>query len=275
MVLLIMQNHFLLLDKGVVKIKRRLIYVMLMFAMINPYYTSSFASNFNDIDISNKRVLFISSYSPSFETFFKQVEGLKSVLDKNRVTLDIEFMDSKRFHSDENYENFYESLKYKMGNIEKYDVIIVGDDNALTFITVNRDIFEDIPVVYLGINDIEKAKTLSENSNITGIYEAVSISGTIELAHNLKPDAQRVVALVDNTVTGQAVKKQYDLVASESDGLAFDSIDLSKTSFMEFQLSLEELSEEDIVLLIAVRQDITGEVISFREGIDLIFQSTD
>ncbi len=43
------------------------------------------------------RVLFISSYSPSFQTFFQQVDGIRSELDDMEITLDIEFMDSKRF----------------------------------------------------------------------------------------------------------------------------------------------------------------------------------
>ena len=56
-----------------------------------------------------KKVLFISSYHPSFPTFFKQIDGVKSIL-KN-VQIDVEFMDSKRFDYDEADEMFSKKLK--------------------------------------------------------------------------------------------------------------------------------------------------------------------
>jgi hypothetical protein len=57
----------------------------------------------NDVTADNgdTRVLMISSYSPSFMTFFHQIDGVKSVLEELDVTLDIEFMDSKRFYTEE------------------------------------------------------------------------------------------------------------------------------------------------------------------------------
>ncbi len=247
---------------------------MLMLALIVLYNVTSSSTYNENGDLTDKRVLFLSSYSPSFETFFKQVEGLKSVLDKNRVTLDIEFMDSKRFYTDENYQNFYKSLKYKVDNSEKYDVVIVGDDNALSFVTEHEELFIDIPIVFLGINDIENAKSHSENSTITGIYESVSLSGTVELAQKLKPDAERVIALVDSTITGQAVKKEYDLLDDNSDDLVFESFDLSEMTYEELQSLLSYTTEKDILLLIAVRRDMTGEVVSFRDGLDIIFAAT-
>jgi len=245
-----------------------------MLALIVLYNVTSSSTYNENGDLTDKRVLFLSSYSPSFETFFKQVEGLKSVLDKNRVTLDIEFMDSKRFYTDENYQNFYKSLKYKVDNSEKYDVVIVGDDNALSFVTEHEELFIDIPIVFLGINDIENAKSHSENSTITGIYESVSLSGTVELAQKLKPDAERVIALVDSTITGQAVKKEYDLLDDNSDDLVFESFDLSEMTYEELQSLLSYTTEKDILLLIAVRRDMTGEVVSFRDGLDIIFAAT-
>jgi len=247
---------------------------MLMLALIVLYNVTSSSTYNENGDLTDKRVLFLSSYSPSFETFFKQVEGLKSVLDKNRVTLDIEFMDSKRFYTDESYQNFYKSLKYKVDNSEKYDVVIVGDDNALSFVTEHEELFIDIPIVFLGINDIENAKSHSENSTITGIYESVSLSGTVELAQKLKPDAERVIALVDSTITGQAVKKEYDLLDDNSDDLVFESFDLSEMTYEELQSLLSYTTEKDILLLIAVRRDMTGEVVSFRGGLDIIFAAT-
>jgi hypothetical protein len=176
----------------VIKIKKIVMSFILMLAIVFPHNILSFSTGLDEVDLTGKRVLFLSSYSPSFETFFKQVEGLKSIIDENKVTLDIEFMDSKRFYTEENLTNFYVALKYKIENMDPYDVIIVGDDNALDFAVENRELFPEVPIVFLGINDIDKAKILSLDSNIVGIYESVSLAGCIWLIRNTVNGNQKI-----------------------------------------------------------------------------------
>ncbi len=224
-------------------------------------------------NLTGKRILFISSYSPSFNTFFNQVDGMRSVFDETHVVFDIEFMDTKRFYSEENMHNFLISLEYKLENSEKYDLIIIGDDNALDFVSTNEYLFPDQPIVFLGINDMEKAKSLGADSRYTGICETVSLEGTIELAHILMPEAKKVVALVDNTVTGQAVKKMFleeDVFDNE---LSLDTIDLSEMTFEAYQKELHKIKPTDIVLMIAASRDITGKTITFEEGVDITIRN--
>jgi hypothetical protein len=81
-----------------------------------------------------KKVLFLSSYHPGFPTFFQQVEGIKSAFEGKSILLDIEFMDSKRFPDTENLDSFYRALSTKLSRLEPYDIIVTGDDNALSFV---------------------------------------------------------------------------------------------------------------------------------------------
>ncbi|MBM7562750.1 type 1 periplasmic-binding domain-containing protein [Fusibacter tunisiensis] len=166
--------------------------------------------------LASKNVLFISAYSPSFETFFNQVDGIKSVFDEKNITLDIEFMDSKRFYTPENMKHFKDSISYKLKNSAPYDLIIVGDDNALNFVVDNKNLFDGLPIIFLGINDVDFAKEVSADRNITGIYESVSLKGTIDLARTLTPNANRVVALFDTTPTSNAIRTQYSVTPSRS-----------------------------------------------------------
>ena|GEM_PF-575782 len=258
-----------------IKIKKNILYIILIFTVILSCSILSYADEPDSIDLSDKRVLFISSYSPSFETFFYQVEGLKSILDVNNVTLDIEFMDTKRFYTEENYSNFYNSLKYKLDNSDAYDVIIVGDDNALIFVEEFEELFTGLPVIFLGINDIEMARSMSMKSNMTGVLEMVSIEGTLELAKLLQPDAKRVVALTDATNTGQAVLEAYESYDSMDANLSFETLDLSTMTFNDFSLELGKLGSDDIVLLLAVHRDMTGETLSFDEGVEILLDSLD
>ncbi|NTV79052.1 MAG: hypothetical protein HGA25_07950 [Clostridiales bacterium] len=84
-------------------------------------------------EATERRILFISSYSESFITVPAQIKGLESVFVEKNVKLEIEYMDTKRFTAPENIQNFYESIKYKINNGPQYDAIIVADDAALQF----------------------------------------------------------------------------------------------------------------------------------------------
>ena len=73
----------------------------------------------------NGRVLFISSYSYVWESVPKQIEGIKLALSSS-TTLDVEFMDTKRFNDEESLQRFYQELQYKINRSDPYDVVIVG-----------------------------------------------------------------------------------------------------------------------------------------------------
>ena len=111
---------------------------------------------------NERRVLFISSYDDLYDIVPEEIEGILNIFEKEEISLDTEYMDTKRFDSQENIEFFYESLKYKLDNSEKYDGIIVGDDQALKFVVdYQEELFNDIPIVFLGINDLENAMAAS------------------------------------------------------------------------------------------------------------------
>ena len=100
-----------------------------VFTVFNCFPSKSFAS----IEHKN-RVLFLSSYNSSFPIFYQQIDGIKSILTAQDFIIDLEFIDSKRFFQEKNINNFYDLLKYKIeNNPQKYDAIIVGDDNAYDF----------------------------------------------------------------------------------------------------------------------------------------------
>ncbi|WKY45792.1 hypothetical protein Q5O14_06750 [Eubacteriaceae bacterium ES2] len=106
-------------------------------------------------DIANPRVLFLSSYSESFESDPQKIEGARSVFQGN-YDMDVEYMDSKRFETPENRELFYQLLKYKLANVARYDAIIVADDYALQFvIDYQQELFKDIPI-FLLVSTINK-----------------------------------------------------------------------------------------------------------------------
>mgnify|MGYP001566491721 CR=1 FL=1 len=155
-----------------------------------------------------KRVLFISSYHPSFPTFFQQIDGVKSIL--KDVQIDVEFMDSKRFDYDEAAEIFLKKLKWKLKSFPKYDAVITSDDNALIFLLKYKELFfPNIPAVFLGVNNIHRAIKQDKNPSITGVVEAVSMVDTIKLIEKLHPNTDKIIAISDGTSSGNADLNNY------------------------------------------------------------------
>ena len=122
------------------------------------------------------RVLFISSYHQGFPTYSEQIDGLQSVFNGKNIILDIECMDTKRFPGEENVKQFLGILSYKLNHIKPYDLVILADDNALLLgLDQQSKLFKGIPLVFMGVNDVELALRQNNNPQATGVIEAVSL----------------------------------------------------------------------------------------------------
>lgn len=253
---------------------RKIALVILITCMVMMFNVQLFATTVQRDDA--KRVLLISSYSPSFESFFQQIEGIKSQFDEDNIVLDVEFMDSKRLYTKENMDNFHRTLRYKLSKFEKYDAVLVADDNALEYVlTHQEDEFNEIPIVFFGINDFKKAIETSKNPFITGIIEEPSLAETIEVANKINKKAKRVLAITDNTNSGQATLKTFYHIKNKFPKLEFGTLDLSKMNYEEFGKKLRKTDEEDILILLSVYRDKDNFNTTLTEGIEFISRNCD
>ncbi len=218
-----------------------------------------------------KKVLYISSYHPGFPTFFQQVDGIKTIFKKNDVLLDIEFMDTKRFPKKLNWDLFQKSLTYKLEQTDSYDAIMVADDNALIFaIEQQTKLFNEKPIIFLGVNNIDRALEQNKNFKITGVVESVSMEETIELMIDLRPKATNIIALVDNTPSGQSDLELFYQVAKKFSFYKFSDISLAKMPWPEFISALGDIKEDSSVLLLSAYQDINKKTLLFDESLKKI-----
>ena len=248
-------------------------YLILFITMLSLFTLNVNAANVCPSNVSSnaKHVLFISSYSPSFQSFFPQVEGIKSQFNGQDIILDIEFMDTKRFYTDENINNFYNRLKYKIENLPTYDGIIVADDDALNFAAkYQNELFKNIPIVFLGANNIAAAIENSKNPYITGVVEVPSYLDTIKMALNLNKKAKGVVAIVDGTTTGQAELQVLDNDMSQLKNIDLTVLNLADLSFKEMLQSVCKIKDDKIILLLSTYKDRTGQVFTIDESVDAI-----
>lgn len=217
----------------------------------------------------DKRILFISSYSYAWESVQNQIHGIEQGMGDN-VILDYEFMDTRRVYNDTSVKLFYEELKYRFECGEPYDIIILGDDAALLFAMKYRDeLFADVPLLFLGVNDEQLALESAEDPLITGVVEKASMEKNIALAIKLDPDLKRVYAILDNSPTGQAERKNYYECADKFTQLEFKEINASELSTTELKTVISKVEEGSILLYIACTRGSDGNEYSEREAIKL------
>jgi diguanylate cyclase (GGDEF)-like protein len=236
-----------------------------------------FSLNISDAlaDDQVRNVLFISSYNENFETVPYQIDGIKSVLLKKNFHLDVEYMDSKRFSDEKSREVFYDLLKYKMSNLAPYDAIIVGDDSALQFaMDFQDDLFKETPIVFLGINNFQRAGLADENKYMTGIIEETSLKENVEIAQKFNSKATRVVAIVDNTLTGKGDMEQFYSIEDEFNELSFEHINSSEYTFEELGNVLENVENDTILLYLSMFEDKAGRNITIDEAVEVLREHT-
>ena len=217
-----------------------------------------------------KRVLFISSYSYAWEQVQLQIEGIRAGLDAD-VILDYEFMDTKRVDTEESIQMFYEGIAYRLSMVEPYDAVILGDDAALRFaMEYQEELFAGIPLIFEGVNDEDLAAEAVKDPMITGVLECLSVEKNVEFGLMLNPDAKRVVAILDDTLTGQAERKRYYNCAEKFPQLEFDEINVSESRNFTLRYNLGNLQKDTILIYIVMTEDVDGRTYTNNQAVSLI-----
>jgi ABC-type uncharacterized transport system substrate-binding protein len=247
------------------KIMKRRTTILLFFILLLPFGISA---------QENKHVLLINSYNSRFPTYSQQINGIKSVLDTTDVNIDIEFMDSKRFTDPQTYDLFYKSLKNKLENSTKYNAILTADDNAFKFALQYEDeLFKNIPIVFFGVNNIEKARHQNDKSNVAGVVESVSMKETLELMIKLFPETGSVYCISDSTSSGQADLERCRQISTQMPTTDFKEIDLSQLTFSEYKAKLKTIPANAPVLLLSAYRDKLYNSIDFDHVINLLHEN--
>ncbi len=222
------------------------------------------------------RILFVSSYHPAFPTFFSQIEGIRSGLeeaglDDGDFVLDVEFMDTKRFDPSSAVERFNDTLSAKLEHLPPYDVVIAADDNATRHLAENRErLFGEIPLVFLGVNDRALGRALAEVPAITGVLEAVSIGGTLDLMGHLDPDRTTLTVICDTTPSCRGDMNLFHEEVAERPWIDYRVLSLMDLTYGELLTELERAPQDENILLVSALRDHTGTALEFDDSLDAI-----
>ena len=211
-------------------------------------------------DKKQASVLFISSYSQSHFSVPMQWDGISKAFEGTEVQLDTEYMDMKNNADDESQAMFEQLLRHKLES-HAYDVLIVGDDAALNFAEVHRnDLFAGMPVVFLGINDIDHARRVHDEGWATGIPEQSNMADVFRTAAGIFSKCGTFVCIVDDTETGKADVTSLEQVMPQLPDHKFEIVNLSQLSEEEFLKKMGELGDNTIVFELDAFRDRDGKV---------------
>lgn len=216
------------------------------------------------------RVLFISSYSYAADPVQIQIDGIRDGLGDN-VQLDYEFMDAKRAYDDESIRLFYETLKYRLESVDPYDAVILGDDEALRFaMDYQEELFDGIPMVFESVNDETLATEAVSNPYITGVLEKLSVEKNIQLGLDLIPKANKVVIIVDDSITGEAVRHRFYGCADQFPQLEFEEINTTQYTTTNLRQVIRAVDKNAILIYVTMTEDGSGKRYTDKEAVVIL-----
>ena len=207
--------------------------------------TSVFALNNEEKKLE---ILFISSFDPNFISIEDQLNGLKKELNNNAHIM-IEYMNSKTFDSTENEETFYNLLKYSLENYDKIDAVIAGDDDATEFcIKYRDDLFKDIPISFLGVQDFDRLNRALECELVSGVSEVESIRANIELIKTLHPNVDTITFIDTYGIL------TYEEIVADYPDINFQWILTEDKTLSEVQSILSNLSSNNAIIQLYINK---------------------
>lgn len=235
-----------------------IVFFLLLFFSISSY------------SIERKKILVLHSYHQGLKWTDNVNLGIQEVMDSlgNKFELDYEYLDTKRNPSKEYLDKIIELYDLKLRG-EKYDAIIVSDNNALSFVKNHgKTYFNNTPIVFCGINhyrdDLIKGMT-----NITGVAEEVDWDGAIDLILRTQPNTKHLVVINDDKTTTAKLNKliMLDLEKKYKSKLLFTYFEDQTAN--EVVENIRNIEGDTAILLLTFNKDKQGKFISYQDNLDL------
>ncbi len=225
----------------------------------------------------NHKILFLSSYDSLYYTYDDQIVGLKEAFLNKSIEFDSSYMDAKRFRDEEDFNDFYQFFKKRYNNnAAGYEAILLGDDDALEFALEHKsELFDKMPMVFIGINNLKLAIEADKDPYITGFYENDYFDETLLTALETFPDKKYLVALHDGSTTGYVDMDKFYSFKEIYLNHTFSDIDISTYTEEGFIRELRKLPEDSIIFFMTCYEDMTGERHSIYDITSYLIDNTD
>jgi PAS domain S-box-containing protein len=216
-----------------------------------------------------KNVLLIHSYHRGYKWSDDISKVFENRYYKNdKITLTTVYMDTKKVATPLYFDKLYELYKEQFRG-RKFDVVVASDNNALEFVTrYHYSLFRNLPVVFLGINNFDKAMLYENNMNkfTTGVVEEVDIKKNIDLILKIHPNLKKLLIINDQSRTGYAVKRDiFSVLPKYKDKLQFEYID--NLDIADLKMKVRTLPRDSAILWVLLFKDKAGEFFTHKESL--------
>ncbi len=180
-----------------------------------------------------------------------------------------EYMDSKRFFG-RDYDEVLAKLYATKFSSHKIDLIVTTDDYAFDFaIKYRREIFNDAPIIFSGVNGYDKFKRdiYRTEKNFTGVVETFDVIPTVKGALKINPTATKIYVInTQFSPSGRYLKKQFES-SFEKMQLKQKVIYLENYNMEEIYEMAKHFEDDSIVLFGVYARDRDGKYFEFGENI--------
>ena len=229
------------------------------------------AMQYNHGEKTTKNIVILNSYHKGLTWTDEQTNGILNALNQyhNDLSISVEYMDWKRYPTEENINNIYTQLEYKYSN-QKIDLILTTDDAALDFALKHRHaIFSDAPIVFSGVNEKDALRLLREHQKVTGVVEKVDPDQTIAIALKINPKIKEVYVIYDNTESGLSTG-ELTIEAIRRINPEIKIKTYNDKPFNELLSDVAHAPKDSIVLITTYYSDIDHTVLGFENTCRLI-----
>jgi len=217
---------------------------------------------------NNKEVLLLHSYHKGYkwsDDISKTIE--EKFASHENIELTTMYMDTKRV-LDPIYLNKLANLYKEQLSNRSFDLIIVSDNNAFEFIIRYHEyLFKDIPVLFCGINNFDKA-LLDENNMkqlTSGVVEQVDLEKNFSLISKLHPKMKNLLIVNDRSKTGLAVKRDLRPII-EKYKHKFNIKYIDKMDIENLKKEVTSLHKDDVILFVLLFKDTTGKYFTYKQS---------
>lgn len=196
------------------------------------------------------RILVLHSYHIGYGWTDQQASAIAAVVSTAfpNAVQNVQFLDWKRHPSPAGLDAMEWLLRYRYEHTRP-DIIITTDDAALSFgLRLRDEVFGPVPLIFGGVLEETAQALIQGQPNVTGVYQDLDVTGTLQMALGANPNATTVTFIADSTESGQGSIRQF-AAALNSLRSDLETRILTGLSFGEIVERLSVLPHDGFVIL--------------------------
>lgn len=231
--------------------------------------TSAFSTSQSNENIileresENNSILILGSYSIEWLSYSYYIEGISNVFSYEDYDVTYEFMNTKKIDYTSDYYDFLDGYYNDIYSNGEFDAVITLDDDALDFAMKARQedggFMSQLPVLFVGVNNLDFADEARKKENVYGISEIFDYPTYIKNSISLVSDKKVINYITDSSSTGQGLEQAFLNAIEEVGGFEeVKAINSSNLTFDELTDAISAIPQSQATFYLAANFDVDG-----------------